>query len=162
MWSDYFQNGKIVGCDISRESFITAPRVECRHLDQSSRDALSELKAAYPTGFDIILDDGSHIVSHQHITLGALFPLVRPGGLFVVEDIHTSVGRSEKCFDVYGLDRDMGNSTYRLLKKIQEKAPFSSRHMTDEEVEYIASYVDFCEIYEAKNWSVTSILRKKA
>jgi hypothetical protein len=161
MWSDYFQNGQIVGCDISRDAFITAPRVECRYLDQSSRDSLDSLKKAYPKGFDVILDDGSHVVSHQHITLGMLFPLVRPGGWYVLEDLHTSVGRSEKCFEIYGLDRDLGNSTYRMIQAIENKNHFSSPYMTSEEIDYIASHVDFCEIHESKNWSVTAILHKK-
>jgi len=37
--------------------------------------------------FDLIIDDGSHQVPHQVAAIEQLSPLLRPGGLFVVEDI---------------------------------------------------------------------------
>jgi len=40
-----------------------------------------------PYGFDIIVDDGSHRVQDQLITLGLLWPHLRPGGYYFVEDI---------------------------------------------------------------------------
>ena len=39
---------------------------------------------------DIILDDGSHVANHQRISLETLFPLLKTGGLYVIEDLHTS------------------------------------------------------------------------
>ena len=40
--------------------------------------------------FDIIIDDGSHVCDHQVKTLKFLFPLLENGGLYVMEDTHTS------------------------------------------------------------------------
>ena len=42
------------------------------------------------TGFDIILDDGSHENAHQILTLEKLWPLLRSNGVFLCEDTHTS------------------------------------------------------------------------
>ena len=39
---------------------------------------------------DLVVDDGSHVSAHVIATFRALFPLVREGGLYVVEDLHTS------------------------------------------------------------------------
>ena len=39
---------------------------------------------------DIILDDGSHVASHQLASFKTLFPLLKVGGLYVIEDLHTS------------------------------------------------------------------------
>jgi cephalosporin hydroxylase len=39
---------------------------------------------------DIVLDDGSHVASHQRASFKTLFPLVKPGGLYVIEDLHTA------------------------------------------------------------------------
>jgi cephalosporin hydroxylase len=39
---------------------------------------------------DIILDDGSHIGTHQIASFKALFPLLKDGGLYIIEDLHTS------------------------------------------------------------------------
>ncbi|MFM8903447.1 MAG: class I SAM-dependent methyltransferase [Actinomycetota bacterium] len=41
-------------------------------------------------GLDIVLDDGSHRARHQRKTFDALFPLLSEGGLYVIEDTHTS------------------------------------------------------------------------
>jgi len=49
---------------------------------------LSEVKENYSKGFDIISDDGSHIPNHVFITFVSLWPLVRPGGVYLIEDIH--------------------------------------------------------------------------
>jgi predicted O-methyltransferase YrrM len=37
--------------------------------------------------FDLIIDDGSHVASHQIAAIQQLSPLLRSGGLFVVEDL---------------------------------------------------------------------------
>lgn len=39
---------------------------------------------------DIILDDGSHVATHQRVSFETLFPLLKVGGLYVIEDLHTS------------------------------------------------------------------------
>jgi hypothetical protein len=43
--------------------------------------------------FDLVIEDGSHIPQHQAICLAETFPLVRPGGLYVLEDLQTSHAR---------------------------------------------------------------------
>jgi len=40
--------------------------------------------------FDIIIDDGSHVVHEVVRSLDLLWPRVRPGGWLVIEDLHTS------------------------------------------------------------------------
>jgi demethylmacrocin O-methyltransferase len=41
-------------------------------------------------GFDIVIDDGSHINDHVIASFETLFPLLKDGGLYVVEDAQTS------------------------------------------------------------------------
>jgi hypothetical protein len=41
-------------------------------------------------GLDIVLDDGSHIGRHQEASFRALFPRLRDGGLYVIEDLHSA------------------------------------------------------------------------
>ena len=42
----------------------------------------------YPElAFDIVVDDASHWDVHQLATLENLFPLVKPGGFYVIEDV---------------------------------------------------------------------------
>lgn len=41
-------------------------------------------------GVDIVLDDGSHQMAHLLTSFRTLFPLVQPGGLYFIEDLHTA------------------------------------------------------------------------
>jgi hypothetical protein len=57
--------------------------------DQSDKELLAELAGSYGP-FDLVIDDGSHLGVHQHASFAALFPSVRPGGWYVIEDLETS------------------------------------------------------------------------
>ena len=39
---------------------------------------------------DIVIDDGSHLGRYQIASFEVLFPLIAIGGLYVIEDLHTS------------------------------------------------------------------------
>ena len=41
-------------------------------------------------GWDLIIDDGSHVPRHMLVSFITLYPFVRPGGIYVIEDIETS------------------------------------------------------------------------
>lgn len=41
-------------------------------------------------GVDIVLDDGSHEAPHQRASFEVLWPLLSPGGVYMIEDVHTA------------------------------------------------------------------------
>ena len=41
-------------------------------------------------GVDIVLDDGSHVAAHQRTSFSVLWPLLNVGGLYIIEDLHSS------------------------------------------------------------------------
>jgi len=45
--------------------------------------------------FDLIIDDGSHVLQHQQAAVEQLWPLLRPGGVFVLEDIQSELDAYE-------------------------------------------------------------------
>ena len=42
-----------------------------------------------------MIDDGPHLWDMQILTLQHLFPVLRPGGVYIIEDLHTSFGPEE-------------------------------------------------------------------
>jgi hypothetical protein len=88
-WSCYFPFASIIGCDIEDRQTLQGGRIRIHQLDQSSEAQLITL-AETEGPFDIIIDDGSHVNSHQILTAQVLLPHVKPGGLYVVEDVQTS------------------------------------------------------------------------
>lgn len=91
MWKAYFANAdRLAFIDIDpacKEHEI--PGTHVRIGSQADPAFLAEIAAEFGP-FDIVLDDGSHISEHQITSLKALWPHVADGGLYVVEDCHTS------------------------------------------------------------------------
>lgn len=87
MWHESFPAAHIVGVDISdcsafANDWFTFVQADCGDAGQLAR--VGQLGRQ----FDLIVDDGSHAPFHQQQTFLALFPLLRPGGLFIIEDTH--------------------------------------------------------------------------
>jgi hypothetical protein len=89
MWKAYFRNSRIVGIDVYDKTCFLEHRIDIRQCDQTDAEALLHLSGEYG-GFDIIIDDGSHLNEHVIKTFHALFPLLRPDGIYAVEDTQTA------------------------------------------------------------------------
>jgi demethylmacrocin O-methyltransferase len=88
-WQWYFPFGKIIGCDIHDKRELARGRIRVHVIDQSSSTDLVDL-SAQEGPFDIIIDDGSHVNSHQIFTFQHLIDSLKPGGIYVIEDTQTS------------------------------------------------------------------------
>lgn len=86
-WRDFFTKATIHALDI-REIAVQRvkdeERVEAAVMDIGQREKLEQW--AESKQFDIVIDDGSHCNDHQIIAFEVLWPLVKPGGYFVIED----------------------------------------------------------------------------
>jgi len=89
-WEAYFPNATIVGIDIDpRCTEFEGGNIHIRIGDASRVDFMFDLVTEFgrPTVF---VEDGSHRWDHQISTLQTMFPLVVPGGFYIMEDIDTS------------------------------------------------------------------------
>lgn len=93
LWLKYFDNNiDLYAVDINPDSLkyeFNGASVNYALLDQSNEEQWNEYLKDKPN-FDVIVDDGSHINSHQILTLLTLYPKLNDGGIYVVEDTHTS------------------------------------------------------------------------
>lgn len=92
LWLKYFGEGtQVVGVDINPDclSYKYDGNAEVVIGDQSSIPFWNNLLSNHPE-FDIIIDDGSHIMYHQIITLQQTFPHLKDNGVYLCEDTHTS------------------------------------------------------------------------
>jgi demethylmacrocin O-methyltransferase len=89
MWKAYFPKSRIVGVDLQDKTQFREHRIDIRQCDQTDAEALLKLSAEYG-GFDIVIDDGSHLNQHVIATFGILFPLLRANGIYAIEDTQTS------------------------------------------------------------------------
>ena len=92
-WHDFFPNARLWGFDISvlpkvQKRLAHKPRIRtfvCSSTDSAglARTGLSE------ESMDIIVDDGVHTPRFNELTLLNFWPLLRPGGLYFIEDVLT-------------------------------------------------------------------------
>ncbi len=89
MWKHYFRRGLIYGLDLFPKVGIAADRLHVLQGDQGDERSLDSIARRFGP-FDIVIDDGSHFSHHVITSFNALFRHVRPGGIYVVEDLCTS------------------------------------------------------------------------
>ncbi|MEI7436711.1 MAG: class I SAM-dependent methyltransferase [bacterium] len=89
MWKNYFPFGKIYALDLFDKSQLEEPGIRIFQGDQSDPDALRRVTDE-SGDLDIIIDDGSHRNDHVVKTFELLFPRLKTGGLYFVEDAQTS------------------------------------------------------------------------
>lgn len=92
MWHHYFGPGtRVVGIDIDPacEQFEDTDTT-IMIGDQADRDFLATIRDRVPH-IDILIDDGGHTMTQQIATFEELYYHVRPNGIYVCEDMHTSL-----------------------------------------------------------------------
>jgi hypothetical protein len=91
MWKHYFgAKARIIGVDINPAcAALGEDRIEIVIGDQGDRGFLREL-AARVGEIDVLIDDGGHTMTQQIATFEELWPHVVDGGVYLVEDLHTS------------------------------------------------------------------------
>jgi len=85
MWRDYFPKTKIYGIDNDERNLFDEQGIDCLLADQSNENDLITVGKKFGN-FDIIVDDGSHLVEHQIFSFKTLFPFLSFGGIYVIED----------------------------------------------------------------------------
>lgn len=157
MWRDYFINAQIYGldgftgvmgngqvycqgsCVDEATGGTLGPRVRLLQANQSDELAMErvvrELKAQ-KLQLDVIIEDGSHLHRDQQLNLAQLFPLLRPGGMYSMEDVHTSFmqGYDER-------PRAWGTS-YNFTLRFQTTGRIVSRHLSRAQTQYLETWVE--------------------
>ena len=98
-WFEYFHPEKLVGIDLAQgtdSQHFQRYAVESGRAgriktywgtDQVDRKRLREIVTQELGGsLDLVIDDASHFYAQTKISFETLFPLLRPGGLYIIED----------------------------------------------------------------------------
>ncbi len=114
MWEWYFPHAVIVGVDIDENCRgYEAGRIRIEIGSQADTDFMSKVCDAHRPS--IVIDDGSHRAEHMIVTFEAVFPLISPGGLYVIEDFafhagNTTRWQTQNYRDVVGYYTDLSRS----------------------------------------------------
>jgi SAM-dependent methyltransferase len=134
LWRDYFPRASIVGIDLKLPvDFVPGERIQLFQGSQADPEFLTSVAdRTAPHGFDIIIDDASHMAWLTRPGFWHLFDRhLKPGGLYVVEDWGTGYWSDWPDGDAV---KPRGNSIWerlpgiwaRLLKGRDAKVPTPS------------------------------------
>lgn len=154
LWADYFAQAAVHGMDINDSSALKLPpeRIRTYVGDQSNRADLTRMIALTGSDFDIIIDDGGHTMRQQQVSLGFLFKHVRPGGLYVIEDLHTSF------MSGYSESAQVHTTTLDMFYGFWRHKTVRSSYMSADELAYLNRYVDYCLMYAGTSQARPSLL----
>ena len=151
-WNDYFSNATIYGVDIEKfwddGVFQNRPKISPMLLNLEN-----EISPINLNEYDLIVDDASHTMQNQHFNLTTLWKFLKPGGFYILEDLHTSW--SEVHYSP-GYPK-MTDTIYQIIK---------NEHPLSNEIEFVnlisnrvdSSSVSHCS---SQGMSTTCVIRKK-
>lgn len=91
MWADYFGiNATIIGLDIDTtcaEYEYDNPNIHIRIGDQANTEFLQKVLDEFGVP-DIVLDDGGHYMHQMNTTFDHVYPKMKSGSVYMVEDTH--------------------------------------------------------------------------
>ncbi len=86
MWLEFFTKAHITGLDVSDFSWFSQERFSFVRCDMDDRANIAEAREKMDM-LDIVIDDASHASHHQQNAFLELFPRVKPGGMYIIEDL---------------------------------------------------------------------------
>jgi demethylmacrocin O-methyltransferase len=178
MWSRYFSNATVFGIDVFslselrtklkeqgiNQDFLPeqpeSERLKTFVGDQANREHLKAFVGKYGGDFDIVLDDGGHSMKQQQISFGFMFKYVKPGGYYVIEDVHTSLPERYKGF---GVGKSEADTTLRMINYFNRYARVKSVYLRPDEMDYLNRNIEYCNLFVRNNsaHSMTCIFKKR-
>jgi len=151
----YFKNSLIYSADINPDMYkYKGSRLKSFFVDSSSRGSINKNILEKNTEFDIVIEDASHMLKDQIISLFMIFPKIKKGGIFIVEEIDFPEKREDMIIDQVKPDLKT------ILKKVLSNQDFKSDYIQDKEKDYFLKNVDSIEFFTG-NINEIAIVKKK-
>ncbi|MCX5925592.1 MAG: class I SAM-dependent methyltransferase [Candidatus Dependentiae bacterium] len=98
LWDRYFDNAqtRLHFIDIDPQAVALcknrsfSSRIDGYIVNQEDKESLRQFVATAGQEYDIIIDDGGHTMDQQKNSFEVLFPTLKKGGVYIIEDLHTS------------------------------------------------------------------------
>lgn len=141
MWLEFFPQAQIHGLDVSDFAWFTDPRFTFHRVDMDDRARIAAAAGTMPE-FDIIIDDASHASHHQQNAFLELFPKLKPGGLYVIEDLRWQ----PEAYEKKGITK-----TADLFRGFSERRQFDhSDKATEADFRALAPAISGCFVFQVR------------
>lgn len=164
-WREFFPKAEIHAIDIVLSPGKMATEgVPGVHLHAVNCDYSTDISAFLRRGFefDVIVDDGGHTMRQQQLALKLMWKSLKRGGVFIMEDLHTSIFAH---YPAHNVDREP--TTLELVEALESGGSFSSHYVSAEEFSSLKSDVASAKVWWTKVGndievpSITSVIVKK-
>ncbi len=122
--------------------------------DTSSRSSIEKNILSRNIKFDLIIEDASHMLKDQIISLFTLFKNLKSGGLFIIEEIDFPEKREDMRVGQEFPDLKT------ILNKIINNENFNSKYINEIEKKYFLENFDKIKFYTG-NVNEIAIIKKK-
>ena len=151
----YFKNSQIYSADINPDMYLyRSKRLKNFFTDTSSRTSIEKNILSRNIEFDLIIEDASHMLKDQIISLFILFKNLKRGGFFIIEEIDFPEKREDMRADQEFPDLKT------ILNKIINKENFNSKYINENEKNYFLENFDTIKFYTG-NINEIAIIKKK-
>ena len=151
----YFKYANIYGADINPDMFrYKSKRIKSFYVDSSSSNSINDNIIKQNVSFKVIIEDASHMLKDQIISLFMLFPTLESGGYFIIEEL-----------DFPDLREDMRAGQEKpnlktILKNILQQEDFFSPYVNNEEKLYFLNNFDSIKTFKGYTNEI-AIIKKK-
>ena len=151
----YFKNSKVYSGDIFPDLFrYNSERLENFYIDSSREDSLNRDLLSKNINFDIIIEDASHSLKDQIISLFMLFKKLSSEGIFIVEELDFPETRK---------DMNLKNEypdLKQILISIKSNKDFNSKYINNLDKKYFLENFKTIEIFKSK-FNEVAVIQKK-
>ncbi|WP_099340705.1 hypothetical protein [Candidatus Fonsibacter ubiquis] len=150
----YFKNSKIISTDLYPDLFLyESNRIRNFLLDASSEISISTFKEKL-INFDLIIDDASHYLKDQIISLFLLFNRLNSGGYFIIEELDFPDTRHDMNIN------NEAPSLREILISIKNNKDFNSKFISSEDKKYLLNNYDSISILKGRFNEIAFIKKK--
>jgi len=151
----YFRNANIFGADINPDMFnYNSKRMTSFFVNSSSTSSIQKNIIDKKIEYKIIIEDASHMLKDQIISLFYLFPILESGGYFIVEELDFPETREDMRIGQEFPDLKS------ILKNVLKKKDFNSKYIDQNLKNYFLDNVETIEIFRG-NINEIAIIKKK-
>ena len=169
-WYLYFKNSNIFGIDIKKKDklFYKGNRLQYYSVDTLNEKRVSNFLKKN-INFDVIIDDSNHNFEAFFKNIKNFYPLVKPGGLYILEDfvVNDKERQAEIDFNLENgyeiLSRDSLLTVESFFNQVKHNKEFkNSFYFTDDEIKEIINSTENTElIYTEHPGGSMAVLYKK-
>lgn len=151
----YFRNSFLYAADIFPDLFrYESKRISNFFVDSSDEISIKKNIINIPTKFDVIIEDASHSLKDQIISLFLLFKKINSEGLFIIEELDFPETRKDMNL------KNEKPSLKEIFQKIKKNKYFDSKYILPEDKKYFLNNFSNIEIYKG-NFNEIAIIKKK-